>query len=133
MSQPEKTKQKRQTKQKQAIFNIVSSSTSHPTAEMIFRQAQKQVPSISLGTVYRNLQELVSEGKVIELFFNRQQSHYDGQTKPHCHYICESCGKVYDLPLPETLQCLDKLSGLPGKVSEYRLEIFGICDNCRSK
>ena len=133
MSQAVKTKQKRQTKQKKVIYQIVSSSTDHPTAEMIFLQAQEQVPSISLGTVYRNLQELVIEGKVFELYFGCQQSRFDGQLKPHCHFICDVCGKVFDLPLPEGLEVIDKLSDLPGEVREYRLEMFGICDKCRNK
>ena len=133
MKQMVKIKQKRQTKQKQAIFQIVLSSSAHPTAEMVFNQAQQQLPSISLGTVYRNLQELVAAGKVTELYFGRQQSRFDSQMQPHCHFICETCGEIFDLSLPEGLLGTDQLKDLPGEVYECRLEMFGLCDKCRNK
>ena len=60
-------KQKRMTKQKAVVYEILCSTDTHPTADWIYEQARKRIPEISLGTVYRNLQVLLEDKKIIEL------------------------------------------------------------------
>ena len=58
----EKTAGRRMTRQRQAIMEMLAKTDEHPTAEMVYEAVRKQLPEISLGTVYRNLQLLVEEG-----------------------------------------------------------------------
>jgi Fe2+ or Zn2+ uptake regulation protein len=67
----EKTKRKRNTRQKAVVYQIVKSSHDHPTAEKIYERAKKEIPKISLGTVYRILKELAEEGKIREIVIGR--------------------------------------------------------------
>ena len=60
-------KKKRNTRQKAVVFQVVRDSNDHPTAEVVYERAKKELPTISLGTVYRILKELVSEGKIKEI------------------------------------------------------------------
>ena len=44
--------------QRNCIMNIVVSNPVHPTAEQVYDIARRSYPKISLGTVYRNLNQL---------------------------------------------------------------------------
>ena len=57
-------KQGRNTKQLEAIWQIIKNDKSHPTADQIYHRVRRELPNISLGTVYRNLQKLVANKKL---------------------------------------------------------------------
>ena len=48
----------RLTKQKKLILDIINNSHEHLSAESIYNECRKVLPNISLGTVYRNLNQL---------------------------------------------------------------------------
>ncbi len=127
------TKRKRMTKQKQAVYDTLCSTNTHPTAEWIYEECRKKLPNIGLGTVYRNLQVLLSEGKIQELNYGKAQSHFDGNADPHYHFVCEKCGRILDIPLEGKGLSQDLLAAVPGKVTGHRLECYGICENCLEK
>jgi len=83
-------KRKRMTRQKQVVYDVLCSTKSHPTAEWIYSEARKQIPNIGLGTIYRNLQVLLEEGKIRELNYGKSQSRFDGDPSPHYHFVCEN-------------------------------------------
>ena len=53
--------------QREVIYNNVMSRKDHPTAEQIYEDVKKEIPNISLGTVYRNLNFLSDEGKILKV------------------------------------------------------------------
>lgn len=123
-------KRKRMTKQKKVIYDILCSTETHPTADWIYNEARKQIPEISLGTVYRNLHVLQEDGKIIELTYGKDQCRYDGCITPHYHFVCMNCGKVLDFA-PDCPQIgQDVLDSAPGLVKEHRLECYGLCRDC---
>ena len=124
------SKQKRMTRQKAVIYDILCSTDSHPTADWIYEQARQRIPEISLGTVYRNLQVLREENKILELNYGKGQSRFDGNPNPHYHFVCEKCGKIYDFAQDGPHINEEVLSYAPGMVKSYRLECYGICRDC---
>jgi len=54
----------RMTKQRGVILEEIKMTVSHPTADEIYESVRKRLPSISLGTVYRNLDILASCGMI---------------------------------------------------------------------
>ena len=52
----------RYSKQREAVYNLLSATDTHPTADWIYAEAKKVIPDISIATVYRNLRELVRNG-----------------------------------------------------------------------
>ena len=127
-------KQKRMTKQKTLIWHILAGTKSHPTADWIYGEARKEMPNISLGTVYRNLQLLVSDGIAQELNYGKGVSRFDANIEPHYHFVCTHCGKIEDIPVSvrEDVMSYAK-SYINGEVSCYRLEYYGICNQCCKK
>ncbi len=115
--------------QRESILKIVRGTNTHPTAEWIFSQTRQEIPTVSLGTVYRNLNQLADHG-LIKRIFDNGHVRYDGTTTRHDHFRCEKCGRIYDVNVPLE-GIVDQLS--PGRgfqVTDYSLEITGACKEC---
>ena len=122
----EKTAGRRMTRQRQAIMEMLAKTDEHPTAEMVYEAVRKQLPEISLGTVYRNLQLLVEEGLAREIGRGRGSSRFDGKLEQHSHFFCQACGLVFDLPACQ----VDLPPDLPGQMLWQRTDFFGLCQDC---
>jgi len=121
----------RNTKQREVILSVLRGTDTHPTADWVYQEVRKELPNISLGTIYRNLRILVESGQALELSFSSDCSRFDGNPENHYHFACTECGNVYDIDMP-LVQGLDaeaeKASG--HKVMFHRLEFYGICQAC---
>ena len=121
---------RRMTRQRRAVMEVLRSTRSHPDAAWIYQEVKKRVPSISLGTVYRTLDALVKEGKVIALHTGGA-TRYDAFTHPHAHLVCTACGRVEDLEL-ELPHLLEKAQAQNPAVrlDAVRLTFEGLCADC---
>jgi len=125
-------KQARNTKQLQIIWDAVKKDKSHPTADQVYERVRKKLPSISLGTVYRNLQKLVSAKKLQVLMRGRSQ-HFDPLVEGHQHFICELCDRVYDVLIDSDREIKPvKLPHEGFKVTSHQLAFYGTCKHCMS-
>jgi len=125
--------QYRHSKQRVRILELLHHTKSHPTAIMIFEELRREIPSLSLGNVYRNLNILVEQSLIRELKMGSTYDRYDGTVAPHYHFICETCGEVSDLELPHDAALNGKVQKLTkGRVNYHRLEFYGACAKCLS-
>lgn len=124
----------KRSKQRERIFQVVTTTRLHPTAEWVFENVREQIPHISLGTVYRNLSVLKQQGKIRELDFGEGLKRYDAFTDPHYHFVCDECGIVKDLEVPPQTDLNERVkSVIPGVVRTHRLDYFGLCSGCLAK
>ncbi len=123
------------TPQRLAIVKILAKSEGHPSVEDIYDQVQKNFPTMSLATVYRNIILIKSLGEVLELGFPDGSNRYDGNKPyPHPHVICIKCKKIVDAG-PDSLDEMKKEVALETdfKILNHRLDFFGICSDCMSE
>ena len=119
--------------QRNCILNIVVSNPIHPTAEQVYEIARRSYPNISLGTVYRNLNQLSEHGILKKICSSYGSVRFDGRTDPHFHMVCTHCGKVFDVELEELLSIKEKLSDMYGfDVINYEVSIQPICKECKN-
>lgn len=125
-------KKSRNTRQRAVILDILQKSGSHPTAEVIYQEARKILPNISLGTVYRNLNFLREQGLAREIRTNSESSsRFEGKCPPHAHFHCTECQAVLDLPLPACLEDLQwKEESDICSVNSLDLHVTGACRQC---
>ena len=99
---------------------------------MIYREARKSLPNISLGTVYRNLNFLREQGQVREIRSNNESSsRFECDCPPHAHFHCTSCHLVRDVPLPDFLLSVQwNDSSQISSVKSMELHILGACSAC---
>ena len=122
----------RKTRQKQAILEVLRGTTSHPTADWIYNEVRKEIPNISLGTVYRNLRILCQLGEVFELVLCGNLSRFDARNDNHYHFRCQKCCQVFDID--ETVNKeMDKIAARKTgfEVKFHRLEFYGLCLECQ--
>ena len=125
-------KKTRNTRQRGVILDILRETHEHPTAEIIYREARRVLPNISLGTIYRNLNFLRDQGTVREIRpSERGSSRFDGAEAPHAHFHCVHCSALLDIPLPPALESfryeeVEKISA----VSLVDLHVIGSCTGC---
>ena len=120
------------TRKRDCILEYVKSTKKHPTAEEVYHQMQKQMPHISLGTVYRNLDKLAKEGSIVRLEFANGKDRFDGCIKKHYHAICRSCQKVFDVENIPNMEYFDKQVSkqLQCEVLSHDLVFHMICSKC---
>jgi Fur family peroxide stress response transcriptional regulator len=124
----------RNTRQRDAILNILRHTDSHPTADWVYEQARKIIPNISKGTVYRNLNLLIKAGEISELNLSGTMSRFEGRPENHYHFRCERCGRVFDLDQPVNKDLDNEVAAKTGfEVSYHQLEFRGLCHDCQQK
>ncbi len=118
--------------QRNCIMKIVTSNAIHPTAEQVYEIARKRYPKISLGTVYRDLNQLSANGSLKKICNSYGSVRYDGRVEPHFHMTCGACGCVFDVELPEMENFEQRIMESDGfEVTEYEISILGVCAQCR--
>ena len=123
---------RRETKQREAILGIMRNTRSHPTADDVYCEVRKDIPNISKGTVYRNLQVLQEMGLVTELNLNGTVSRFEVRRGNHYHFRCEKCDRVFDVDLHVDQHLDRQVSCRTGfKVSYHQLEFRGLCNDCQ--
>lgn len=89
------------------------------------------MPAISLGTVYRNLGQLVEHGMINSLEY-KGAVRYDGMIENHHHFACNTCGKIYDIFL-NTDQFKQKvINQVEHVIQNINIEMTGTCKNCKN-
>ncbi len=99
----------------------------HASIEEIYETIKEMFPSISLATIYKNINSLKEEGIISEVCLH-QKPKFEISKIPHAHFICKKCGKVEDIPLNEVIN-----KNIEEKYpnSDKELYIYGICKNCQ--
>lgn len=122
-------------RQREIIRNFMRDRTDHPTADVVYMNVRKEIPNISLGTVYRNLMLLAQTGELAKVEVGDGTVHFDPLTDEHGHFICEDCGTVSDL----FFDCDDALTKkaeqeMPGaKINSRTITFRGLCPACAKK
>ena len=125
-------KEQRYSKHRELIKDFLTGNTSHPTADDIYLFLREHHPDISLATVYRNLRQLSEGGEVRCIDVGDGKDRFDYNVNEHAHFLCTSCGKVYDV-FYSTEKVRAALSGIPGNIETEDLYFHGICTVCIGK
>ena len=120
--------ERRYSQQRARIYETVAASCAHPTAQMVYDALRREMPQLSLGTVYRNLRQLAQEGQLREL--DGPTARYDSVVQPHSHIRCVRCGALADAGTPYD-PALDRSGPARGwMVQGHDLTFYGVCPAC---
>ena len=119
-------------RKRNAIYQAICSTKSHPNAEWVYKQLKPQFRDLSLGTVYRNLKKFCEDGKAISVGVINGQEHFDADTAPHSHCVCDICKSISDICKPffseELLKSLNEEYGV--SVTSNEVLFHGVCKEC---
>lgn len=113
--------------QRQLVYDALKGTKTHPDANWVYAEVAKSMPHISLGTVYRNLNELADNGQIKRISAVGNVERYDADTRTHAHLICKCCGAIMDAEIADS----DFVVDIGGFVSESaEIMIYGKCATC---
>lgn len=121
------------TVQKMAVLRAMEEAgRTHPTAETIYALAKRHLPSIALGTVYRNLTKMAETGEVIKISVPDGPDRFDKDISDHMHILCVKCGKIYDI---EENDVKVEINNVPDGAELIRFDVMAkcICADCKAK
>ena len=117
------------TKQRNLILTIINNSSKHLDAYGIYEKAQEFLPSISLGTIYRNLKVLEESNLIDVIYDGTEKLRYDKKVK-HQHFICTKCHRIIDI---YDLKFHSINTYQNNKVMNYKIILEGLCENCQKE
>jgi Fe2+ or Zn2+ uptake regulation protein len=119
------------TPQRRAILTIIREHGGHLSADEIHDLARREVPRLSLSTVYRTLEFLKELDLVSELQLAGDHSRYEAQSQEHQHLVCLNCGKVVEFQCGHCAAVHQKVASEHGfSITSGRVELFGYCEEC---
>jgi len=119
----------RYTEQRAAVYRFLGGTCEHPTADEVFTAVRGEIADISLATVYKALETLVSCGLAMKLTYGDDSARYDARTDDHVHSRCLACGNVRDVATPTHVVPQVEVGG-GFRVEGYRVEVVGYCAPC---
>lgn len=124
----------KKTKQKEMILSAVFQNKEHPTADTIYSYLKADNPTLSLGTVYRNLNRFAQKGDIKKVILPNGSDRFDFNVTQHNHILCEGCGNLFDinLSLPE-IENLVQEGEDEFIITGHNLMLYGICKECSNK
>jgi Fur family peroxide stress response transcriptional regulator len=122
----------RVTPQRMAVYKALSEDTAHPSADRLFERLRRQMPTLSLMTVYRILESLEELGVVRRVSTPGGVSRFDANVEPHQHLVCRRCGRMSDHH-SHGLSGVELPSGKMGGFlpEEIDIRIVGLCVACQ--
>ncbi len=122
------------TPQRLAIYNVLSNTTEHPSAEMIFSKLQEFYPTMSLATVYKTI-EILKEIELVQILNVGEESfRYDANTDTHPHVRCLVCNRVDDIYGVDESAYVKQISEKTAyRLSGQQFYFYGVCPECQSK
>jgi Fur family peroxide stress response transcriptional regulator len=119
------------THQREVIFRAMSEMRDHPSPEAIYEVVRRSIPSISLGTVYKNIRTFLDSGLVKEVSLHHGSLRLEVNTTPHHHLVCVSCKAIVDL-LEEDVEPVRLHRRRPSgfQIQRINVEAVGLCAAC---
>lgn len=122
------------TTQRIVILEAVLDLDKHPNADQVYDAVAPRLPNIARTTVYRALEHLARMGVITKACHPGRVARFDPRTELHHHLVCLHCNEIIDfedtalngLEIPDT-------SSAGFEVSDYRVQLRGICRSCREK
>lgn len=124
---------KNYSKQREEILDVLNHPCFHLTADEVFQKVKEIDSTISKGTVYRNLKDLVDEGVLWKISMKDGIMRYDYPKEKHNHVICSKCGVVkdflYEFASKRTVQSLKEQTNIDSDFET--ITVYGICGDCK--
>lgn len=122
------------THQRLEVYRELAAAVDHPSAETIHQRLRRNIPTISLDTVYRTLSTLARHGLISRIDTIENPSRFEATGIRHHHLICSECKKISDfqwkavdeIPLPYEIESW-------GHIAARNVVIYGVCGDCLEK
>ncbi len=110
------------------ILTYLAEKKNHPSADQIYQDLHKEIPTLSKTTVYNTLKLFFEKGAAIQILINENETRYDADISRHGHFECLNCRQIFDLRMDDSEVHLQELTGY--QVMESHFYFKGLCPSC---
>jgi Fe2+ or Zn2+ uptake regulation protein len=119
------------TPHRQRIFRVLHAMAGqHPTAEAVHAAVVEELPTVSLKTVYQTLNDLSGMGELHHVDLGTGSGRFDTTLHAHQHFVCETCGRVWDVYGDFTEVRMPDEQSSNFRVSSTDIVFRGQCEHC---
>ena len=110
------------------IMEYLISKKNHPTADSIYKELKKELPTLSKTTIYNSINAFTRAGVVKTIMGDGKEAHYDAVMDPHGHFLCEICQGCFDFDISNERFEFEEIEGFA--INEKEVYLRGICKKC---
>jgi Fur family ferric uptake transcriptional regulator len=122
----------RETKQRDAIRLVFEQHAPPLLPGEVLRLARREVPSLSLATVYRALNALAREGVIQPVALPAEAPRYEKAGKRHHHhFVCRRCRRVFEVPA--CAGSMRRMVPAGFVMDDHEITLYGACADCRRR
>ncbi len=105
----------------------------HISVEDLFAQIKQEFSSISLATLYKNINAMLHNALIKEIKVPHMKPKYEVTKPPHAHLLCQGCNEFMDIDIN-----VNALVDEASKKSHYQLldssiVLCGYCEKCQKQ
>lgn len=108
------------------ILDYLIKNKNHPTADIIYKDLKKEIPTLSKTSIYLNL-NLFLQKKIIKDIKIKEEQRFDYIEEEHINFYCKICKNIFDIPIQEFKLSLKTHNFTIEKINIY---LEGVCKNC---
>ncbi len=123
----------KQTQIRQSLITYLSKTKKPSSAVELLDIMERQIGKIHKTTLYRELEFLLTQNILVEIYFTDGKRHYEISGLPHHHHlVCNSCKRVEDIYPDTNLEQFEtKIAKKKSfTILHHSIEFFGLCHTC---
>jgi len=117
------------TPQRLEIVNLLYDK-GHLTIDNLYVMLQDKFPSLSLATIYKNINKMINNNFLSEVNIPNQKSVYELVKKEHSHIVCSKCNEIIDINLNISNIINDAENKTSYQIEQSSIIFNGICPKC---
>lgn len=102
----------------------------HMNIDDLYKKLLAKFPSISLATIYKNINAMVEKLFLNEVKIPETKSVYELTKEEHSHLVCSECGKIEDLMLDTSSLVSEAKALREFTIKETSVIFTGLCPSC---
>ncbi len=120
------------TPQRLGILSIMH-HVGHISVEDLFTQIKKQFSSISLATLYKNINAMLESDLISEVKIPHKKSIYEITKEAHIHMVCSQCNTVMDMEVDMQTLLAQIKDRSHHTIENYSVVFTGVCEACQKR
>ncbi|HLD23362.1 MAG TPA: Fur family transcriptional regulator [Sulfuricurvum sp.] len=120
------------TPQRLAIIQLMHQA-GHISIEELYQSIREKFSSISLATLYKNVNTMLDVSLIREVKIAGQKTKYEIEKESHAHVVCKSCGELKDIAVDPLSLLKNSMAVSQYKLNEVSIVVSGICPECQEK
>ncbi len=116
------------------IYEYLMNNKSHPTADTIYTDIIKLIPTLSKTTIYNTLKTFTGKGLIRSITIEDNEVRFDQDTRVHGHFKCLKCGSLRDIMFNDAMNsCMTEFAASRKdeySIVESHVYFKGLCKKC---